>query len=66
VPIRFADLMPCPFNLFHAPHSWFDLFLSAETETPPADLMEEWKVERERLEAMLTVKLPRDLVRRPR
>jgi hypothetical protein len=22
----FADLLPCPFNLFHRPHSWFDLF----------------------------------------
>jgi hypothetical protein len=24
--LTLAELRPCPFNLFHWPHSWFDLF----------------------------------------
>jgi hypothetical protein len=36
--LRFADLNPCPFNLIHRPHSYFDWFLSKEP-TPP-DLTE--------------------------
>ena len=24
---RFDDLLPCPWNLFHRPNSWFDVFV---------------------------------------
>jgi hypothetical protein len=41
VPLTLADLQPCPFNLFHTPQSWFDLFLSRETEPPPN--IDEWR-----------------------
>ena len=30
----FADLRPCPWNLFHRPHSWFDMFMQMEGEPP--------------------------------
>jgi hypothetical protein len=33
IPVFFADLLPCAFNLFHRPNSWFDLFLSGEPDT---------------------------------
>jgi hypothetical protein len=32
--LTLADLRPCPWNLFHRPHSWFDLFMRAEREPP--------------------------------
>jgi hypothetical protein len=38
ITLRFGDLKPVAFNLFHRPRSWFDLFLSKEP-TPP-DLSE--------------------------
>ena len=44
VPIALADLRPCPFNLFHRPHSWFDLF--ADGEQP--DVVAAWLDEAER------------------
>jgi hypothetical protein len=34
--LTLADLQPCSWNLFHRPHSWFDLF-AAEHE-PPSNL----------------------------
>jgi hypothetical protein len=34
----FADLRPCSWNLFHRPHSWFDLF--TQMEGPPQNLAE--------------------------
>jgi hypothetical protein len=37
VALTLADLAPCPFNVFHSPRSWYDLFLSRESE-PPASL----------------------------
>jgi hypothetical protein len=36
----FSDLLPCPFNLFHQPVSWFDLF--TRMEGPPQNLAE-WR-----------------------
>ncbi len=33
VDLELSSLKPCPFNLLHWPHSWFNLF--AEKETPP-------------------------------
>jgi hypothetical protein len=36
----FADLRPCGWNLFHRPHSWFDLFV--EKEGPPKNIAE-WR-----------------------
>jgi hypothetical protein len=36
----FADLLPCPFNLFHQPVSWFDVF--THLEGPPQNLAE-WR-----------------------
>jgi hypothetical protein len=30
VPIGLTDVLPCPFNLFHRPLSWFDLFAKGE------------------------------------
>jgi hypothetical protein len=32
----FADLLPCGWNLFHRPYSWFDRFM--EKEGPPQNL----------------------------
>jgi hypothetical protein len=37
----FADLLPCVFNLLHAPHSWLDLFISKEKQPPVLD--DEWR-----------------------
>jgi hypothetical protein len=34
-----ADLLPCPFNLFHSPLSWFEFFAKDEL-TPPKNLAE--------------------------
>jgi hypothetical protein len=34
----FADLRPCPFNLFHRPQSWFDMF--TQMEGPPQNVAE--------------------------
>src|SRR5262245_10962059 len=34
ISLRFADLKPCLFNLFHRPQSYFDWFLSKEPEPP--------------------------------
>jgi hypothetical protein len=39
VALSIASLRPCPFNLFHRPKSWFNLFMRGETE-PPANLAE--------------------------
>jgi hypothetical protein len=39
--LTLTDLRPCPWNLFHRPHSWFDLFMRAERE-PPRNLTE-WR-----------------------
>jgi hypothetical protein len=39
--LTLADLRPCPFNLFHRPHSWFDFFVEMEG-TPPSSL-DEWR-----------------------
>src|SRR5262249_44726796 len=36
-----ADLRPCPWNLFHSPHSWFDLFV--EMESAPLSSLAEWR-----------------------
>jgi hypothetical protein len=40
VDLTFADLLPCVFNLFYRPDSWFDMFLSVE----PSDVQisKEW------------------------
>jgi hypothetical protein len=38
VDLTLADLLPCPFNLFHAPRSWYHLFANG---TPPSD---EWRM----------------------
>jgi hypothetical protein len=32
--LTFADLTPCPFNLWHAPCSWFEAFAARECATP--------------------------------
>jgi hypothetical protein len=37
---RFADLRPCRWNLFHQPHSWFDLFVELLGE--PSNVVE-WR-----------------------
>jgi hypothetical protein len=43
VDLTFDDLLPCAFNLFHHPQSWFDLFLSAEDFDPFAHaLSKDW------------------------
>jgi hypothetical protein len=34
VDMRFSELLPCSFNLFHRPVSWFDLFYKAEELKP--------------------------------
>jgi len=36
----FADLLPCAFNLFHRPHSWFDIMLA---ENGPPSNLDEWR-----------------------
>jgi hypothetical protein len=41
IDLALADLLPCPFNLFDSPHSWFDLFLRGESRTRPN--LSEWK-----------------------
>jgi hypothetical protein len=41
ISLTLADLLPCAFNLFHSPRSWFDLFLSREGGTPPN--LQEWR-----------------------
>jgi hypothetical protein len=33
--LTLANLLPCPFNLFHTPRSWFDMFASLESVEPP-------------------------------
>ena len=38
VVLTLADLKPCPVNLFHTPHSWFDLF--ARDERP--EVVRDW------------------------
>jgi hypothetical protein len=45
----FADLLPCPFNLFHRPYSWFDLF--TQMEGPPQNLAE-WQAANRRYGAL--------------
>jgi hypothetical protein len=35
IKLALADLLPCPFNLYHAPASWFELFASDEPAPPP-------------------------------
>jgi hypothetical protein len=42
VRIALADLLPCEFNLFHWPHSYFNLF--ASIETPPTVVSNKWRV----------------------
>jgi hypothetical protein len=37
--IKIDDLKPCPFNLFHHPHSWFAMLMRDKRE-PPANLAE--------------------------
>jgi hypothetical protein len=32
--LMLADLRPCPFNLSHRPHSWFDVLVEAEDAQP--------------------------------
>ena len=39
VALTLADLRPCMYNVLHSPHSWYDLFLSRESE-PPVNLSE--------------------------
>jgi hypothetical protein len=39
--LTLADLRPCSWNLFHRPHSWFDLFVEMEG-APPSNL-DEWR-----------------------
>jgi hypothetical protein len=41
IDLTLADLLPCPFNLFPSPRSWFDLFLSLEKDEPPN--IAEWR-----------------------
>jgi len=36
VGLDIASLRPCPANLFHTPHSWFDLFMSTADSCPMA------------------------------
>ena len=40
VDLKFSDLLPCSFNLFHRPVSWFDLFYKAEEPKPD---LGEWR-----------------------
>jgi hypothetical protein len=40
VALSLEALRPCPFNLFHWPRSWFNLF--AEHNTPPTIVDAEW------------------------
>jgi Domain of unknown function (DUF4262) len=42
VNLSFVDLMPCQFNLFHRPHSWFDLFIELDRPAPDGEAMKEW------------------------
>jgi hypothetical protein len=42
------DLRPCPYNLFHSPRSWFDLFMSTEPKLP--ENLSEWYAAMELLE----------------
>jgi hypothetical protein len=64
VPVHLADLMPCAYNLFNAPQSWFDLFLSEEDQEPSPELVREWKAaiawlgSADAIEAALQGKLP--------
>jgi len=37
--VTLADLRPCLFNCFHAPHDWFDLFAAGA----PAELVADWQ-----------------------
>lgn len=46
VRLSLSDLKPCLFNLFHRPHSWFDLFSNGE----PPEVVRAWLDEAERLE----------------
>ena len=36
VALTLTDLRPCMFNVLHSPHSWYDLFLSRESEPQPS------------------------------
>jgi hypothetical protein len=44
VRVTLADLLPCPFNLFGAPQSWFDLFRSIDGH-PGSAILNQWRVE---------------------
>jgi hypothetical protein len=37
--LELADLVPCPFNLFHHPRSWFAMLMRDERE-PPTNIAE--------------------------
>ncbi len=41
VDLTLADLLPCAFNLFHRPFSWFDLF--RKFDPPGAAVPKEWQ-----------------------
>jgi len=41
VRLNFPDLLPCGFNLFHHPFSWFALFRGPDAEAPP--ISDEWR-----------------------
>jgi hypothetical protein len=62
--IGLAELLPCLFNLFHSPHSWFDLFLRREDAPLPSGLIDEWRQMVSdggplwRVEAIINGKLP--------
>ena len=59
--LRFADLLPCYFNMMHSPHSWFDLFMSA-AKRAPANIAE-WRAvaQREKYEQAMVEKLGRGI-----
>jgi hypothetical protein len=49
IDVKLTDSLPCAFNLFHWPRSWYDLFLSKQNSEPAN--IDEWR------QAMMTLKL---------
>jgi hypothetical protein len=47
VRIELASLKPCPFNLFHRPMSWFDIFTRWSKDDPPVDIAAWLRAERD-------------------
>jgi hypothetical protein len=50
--LSLASLKPCACNLFHWPHSWFNLF--ASVEPPPTVVDYEWRAAARMLQTLIS------------